>query len=488
MTISDLLKLPLRVARLLVNGWAQLQSLSEDVRRSFKSTDRLRDEIRDLRREVQDRLLQYHLQLGRFARALDGEAGTETRLSRLIPVDTGELEDLGWAAIGDGDAPPDPEGLEWDHLDGCSACRHPKRTVVSPWNKFILMEKAPDSTAVRYDYAVCHACGILYASRRPKGSRYRFLLEHFGEASGKRGGGAEIRNRVLNPYPLSDADRAELDRLAARGVFVSDHLGLSPKEYLSSLLGDRLDNSVHIDVIGTLVNPRNGRILEIRSRTGTILDGLKRAYGADVYAMPIWESQQYLLRKVYGIQTSDLIDFDNFRIPFDGLFDVIVCNHLFTHIVRPRDFFAELRRRLVPGGYIYLHHESDDIEIFEGKKSILANLNPLHMQTCDQRSLVRALAANGFETIFLKRHNYTHLCLARMGDTQMRPMDDRERDGRIEAYRRAFDRSVLAMDPHLRPRVAAEWPHVVERAVAAGIAEFDEGGNLRLVARPGKTE
>jgi len=345
------------------------------------------------------------------------------------------------------------------------------------------MDKAPDPSAVRYDYAVCHGCGVLYASRRPKGSRYRFLLEHFGEVTAKRGGAAEIPNRVLNPYPLSPADRATLDRLSKRGVFVSDHMGLSSKEYLVPLLRDRFDNSVHIDIIGTLVNPRNGRVLEIRSRTGAILDGLKRAYGAEVYAMPIWESQQYLLRSVYGIHTSELIDFEHFEIPFDGLFDVIVCNHMFTHVLSPRDFFAALRRRLTPGGYLYLHNEPDDAEFLQGQQSMLATLNPLHVQAFDQRSLVRALEANGFETVFLKGRNLSHLCLARAGEPGTRTMDDRERDSRIEAYCRAFDRAVLALGPHVRARAAAEWPGVVERAVAAGTAEFDDRGRLRLVAR-----
>ena len=43
---------------------------------------------------------------------------------------------------------------------------------------------------------------------------------------GNRGTG-EITYRLLNPYPLSDADREELRRLASHGVFVSDHLGLT---------------------------------------------------------------------------------------------------------------------------------------------------------------------------------------------------------------------------------------------------------------------
>jgi hypothetical protein len=42
---------------------------------------------------------------------------------------------------------------------------------------------------------------------------------------------------------------------------------------------------------------------------------------------------------------------------------------------------------------------------------------------------------------------------------------------------------VLGVDESLRPRVAGEWPAAVERAVAAGVADYDERGRLRLVSR-----
>ena len=59
--------------------------------------------------------------------------------------------------------------------------------------------------------------------------------------------------------------------------------------------------------------------------------------------MPIWESQQFVLREVYGIDTSATIDFDRFAIPFDGEFDLVICNHMITHAVRVSDFLATIR-------------------------------------------------------------------------------------------------------------------------------------------------
>jgi SAM-dependent methyltransferase len=448
----------------------------------------LQEEVREMRREMQARMLQYNHQLGRMARAASVDESAERRLSgRAIPVDAPEHEPAVWETIGDEGPFPDPDGREWLVLDACPVCGGVERTLVNPWNKFILIPKAPDQTSARYDYSVCHACGVLYATRRPVGGRYQFLLEHFGEVVAKRGsrGTGAITNRLLNPYPLSDADRDELRRLAAHGVFVSDHLGLTGKQYLAPLLRDRFENCVHTDIIASLIEPRNARVVEVRSRAGTILDGLRRAWGATVFAMPIWESQQFLLRELFDIETSPLIDFEHFNIPFGGEFDLIICNHMFTHALRPREFFAELRRALKPGGHIYLYHDPDDAEFLAGNQSMFATLNPLHMQAFDQASLVRALAANGFETMFIKGRNLHHLVLARLASSTpvMTPMTGKQRDVRIDAYRQAFDRAVLGVDEALRPRVAAEWPAAVERAVAAGVADYDERGRLRLVAR-----
>lgn len=444
----------------------------------------VRGDFEQLRQEVNDRLVQHTLVVTRAARALESapDQAAAVRLSaRTVPVtvEPGDAERLAWSRVGADTNAPDPEGREWMTLDRCPACHGEARTVVNPWNKLLLLDAAPDAGAIRYDYAVCHACGLCYATRRPFGERYRFLTAHFGDVIEK-----EIKSPVLNPYPLTDDDRAQLRRLAAPGAFVSDHLGLSSSEFLPQLLKDRFENSIHTDVIGSLLAPRGARVVEVRSRTGTILDGLRRAWDADVRAMPIWESQQFLLREVYGIETSALIDYDRFSIPFDGAFDLIILNHMVTHAIRLDEFFAELRRKLKPGGHIYVHNEPEDNEFLAGNQSMLATLNPLHLQTFDPPSLVRVLASQGFETVFMKhQRNRKLFCLARLSGAVLTPMTDAQRDARIAAYRNAFDRAVLTLDPPLRARVAAEWPAVVEHAIVTGAAEFDGRGQLRVVAR-----
>jgi len=498
---------------LVLHGPAEIQRIAEQTRRGSKAAATtatttsaiskhaakvtrdvraLRDEMRELRNEVRERLQQYNLLLGRLAKVVtsapgDGDAAPHkdaVRLSaRSIPFTIDErIAAPSWATVG-GQQHPDPEGREWLSLEACPLCGDTRKTIVNEWNKLVTMAKAPDSESARYDYAICHACGVGYATRRPFGERYRFLLANFGEVTNKHDGAAEFTNPLLNPYPLTDTDREVLARRAARGVFVSEHLGLRSAEYLEGLLKDRLENSPHLDLIGALVAPRKPRVLEIRPRTGMISEGLRRLFDADVHAMPIWESQQFLLKQVYGIDSFGLIDYDNFVIADDGPFDLIVCNHMLTHAVRPERFFSEVRRTLKPGGHVYFYNEPDDAEFLSHNQSMIAALNPLHMQTFDLNSFVRCLAANGLEVLFHRRRRLSHISLARHSSPAMKPMGSAERESRIGAYRRARDRSILALRGDVRARFADEWSKIVERGVAGGLVEFDAEGVLRLVGR-----
>ena len=264
-----------------------------------KQLQAVQDESRTLREELHERLLQYSLQLGRLSRTRSGESETPRLAARSVPLAVDDRQTREWEAV-DG-PPPDPAGREWLTLDACPACGHAQRTIVNPFNKLVLLKSAPDATAARYDYGLCHACGIVYATRRPFGGRYRHLLEHFGEVTGK--GGGTIKNPLLNPLPLTTEDQEQLTRMAKRGVWVSDHLRVPKGEYLEGLIKDRFENSVHLDLLASLVAPKGGRVLEIRPRTGTISDGLRRLFGAEVFTLPIWESQRFLLKAVYGIDS-----------------------------------------------------------------------------------------------------------------------------------------------------------------------------------------
>ena len=435
-----------------------------------RDTAALREGVAALRQETHDRLLQYHMQLGRLSALLDGrtDASDYKTLGGRFPVhlETGVPE----PSIALEPAAPD----DWLTLARCPACDTAERTIVCEWNTLAILDTAPDTRSSVYNYAICHGCGLLFATERPTGRRYGYLMEHFEDVIHK-----DSSSPLLNPYPLSEDDRVRYRRLIARGVFVSSHEG---GESLEGVFKDRLANAAHLEVLGSLLDLRGARVLEVRSRAGTILAGLKRLYGAEVYAMPIFESQQLILRELYNIPTGDLIDFENFSIPFEGTFDLIVCNHMVTHAVRLDRFLETVRASLRPGGHLYLYNEIDDSDFLDHVKSMIVTMNPLHLQAADRRSLIRALGARGFAPVFVKGHQRRPLYLAqRVEQPQWTPIDAVERERRIARYQQARDRAVLRTPAAVRNRFANVWTATVERAVASGVAVFDDTGAVKIV-------
>ena len=370
------------------------------------------------------------------------------------------------------------------HIDGCPVCGATEATPVCRYNKFITYEQIPDAACMRYDYSLCHECGIVYATRRPSGERYDWLLEHFEETIGRTALGEQRSGKLtLSSYALTDDLREQLKRLASRGVFVSDHSGISRKDFLPALLVDRLANSVHVEILGSLIPLERARVLEIRSRLGGISAALKRLYDADCSALTLFENQQYLIQEVYRIPARCPIDFDEFSIPFEGQFDLIVAKHMFTHAVHPRDFLATVRAHLRPGGHLYLYSEFVEAEFLQETHSMFNTMNPFHMQTFNTASAVRALEANGFRMVFCTMVDGHLAGLAKMMDevpSDWQRMTDDERKRRGQRYRVASDLAVLQVPEHVRGRVADQWDGALKRSLANGTAEVLKNGRIKV--------
>jgi len=391
------------------------------------------------------------------------------------------------------DAPCPPQPIL--SLDSCPVCGGAEFTRVSRYNRFVLFDRVPDAAAPVYNYSLCHACGVVFAQRRPAGDRYRWLLERFEESLGRaEPGAAQTGKFVLRSWALRDDEREQLRQMVAKGVFVSAHSGLKEKEYLPSLLSDRLASSMHAEILGSLLPLRAPRVLEVRSRLGSISAILQRLYGADCSVMTLFESQRFIVSQTYGFPAACPIDFDRFEIPFDGRFDLIVSNHMLTHTVRPREFLATVRERLTPGGYLYIYQEPMEGEFLDRGKSMFNTLNPFHLQTFNQPSGVRALEANGFKVLFCSVRDDLFVGLAQAVEhptDDWERMSDRERARRRSDYRLANDTAILRVPEHLRAPFAAEWDTVVERALSAGIARRVKDGSIRVnrvddASRPGE--
>ena len=393
---------------------------------------------------------------------------------------SGDEEVLTYDASSDSPCPPGPILT----LEQCPVCGGAESTRVSRYNRFVLFDRTPDKASAIYNYALCHACGVVYAERRPAAGRYRWLLERFEETLGRTEIGAPRPGKfALSSSSLTDDAREELRRMAANGVFVSGHSGITRKDYLPSLMNDRLASSMHVEILGSLLTLKAPTVLEIRSRLGSISAMLRRLYGATCSAMTIFENQRFLIEEVYGFPAACPIDFDDFSIPFDGRFDLIISNHMLTHSVRPKEFLASVRNRLTPGGHVYLYQEPMEGEFLDRGKSMFNTLNPFHLQTFNQASAVRALEANGFQVIFCTVRDDLFLALAQAVDSpgdDWERMGDSERSRRRSAYRVANDAAILRVPEHLRAPFAKDWDAVVERALAGGIATRSKDGRIRV--------
>jgi hypothetical protein len=369
---------------------------------------------------------------------------------------------------------------EWMVLAACPACGSAAGgPVVCEYNRFLVHGNPPDPDFHIYNYTLCRHCGIVYAARRPRGERYRRLLHTFTESLGRA---TQSGNLLLNPKPLSEEDRRELDRRAARGVFVSEHAGVERREFLPSLQRDRLAMAPHVELLGSLLPLKEARVVEVRSRTGALLAALRRLYGADVMAVPIFESQQHVLRQVYDIPADALIDFERFALPYDGRFELIIANHMVTHALHPLAMLRELRTHMEAGDHLYLYNEPDEMECLDLKQSMFKILNPFHMQTFDAASLLRLLARAGFEPIHLCHTDAVYLqCLARAIDPiEPLPLPASEYNRRVSAYAHARDIAILQAPPHARDAFGAEREAALERASVAGLIDVDERGRLRF--------
>ncbi len=376
-------------------------------------------------------------------------------------------------------------------LDACPVCGHAAWTDVCEYNKLLLLERGPDPGARVYDYAVCHACGMLFARRRPVGQRYRELLERFEVSLGRVGEQEAVKvGGALSSARLTPEAAEALRRGAARGVFVSDHTARNG-DYVAQLLRDRMACSVHIDLLTSLLSLDRPRVLEIRPRFGAIGGGLKRLCGAEVYGLPLFEAQQLLNREAYGHTVDHLLDYDHFSIPYGGSFDLIVANHMLTHAIRPAEFLRRAHERLKPGGHLYLYNEPNDAEFLDHHESMFKVLNPFHFQAFDREALQRALCRHGFEITFVRADPGGFIVLATRSEGRdlFVPMPEADREARIQRYRMARDLAILRLPPRLRTLMAGEWEQVVERACLAGVATLTPEGHLRIrrEADPRKT-
>lgn len=440
--------------------------------------------VLDRQQHLEQRLEGLTQEQQRLRRVVAGEELTDDDRTREpfrgpLPATVEPVPESSWV-----DAASDCPQKPIERLAACPVCGETARTAVCHYNKMITMATVPDADAATYDYALCHRCGVVYATRRPTGARFAWLLEHFEESLGRAQMGVRRGGKLtLSSYELDDAAKAQLRAMAAHGVFVSEHKGLTPKDFLWQLQADRFSNSRHVELLGSLLPLKAPRVLEIRSRLGSISEGLRRLYGASVAAMAMFPNQRFLIQEVYGIRADAPLDFDRFTVPYEPPFDLIIANHMLTHSLRPGEFLAAVRDALAPGGHVYFFNEPLEDEFLRDEKSMFNTLNAFHLQTFNRDSFVRAVRMSGFEVVHVGREAHSLFCLARKADgpVAVEPMSEDELRQRRVAYRKAYDISIVLLPEHARPRFADVWEKTLDRVKDRGLVAEDSRGRLRVM-------
>ena len=133
----------------------------------------------------------------------------------------------------------------------CACCGSAEFTQVSEFNRFLTTAQPPDAAASRYDYSLCHRCGVVFARVRPVGPRFQTLLERFEDTlgrPGKQGTGLDL----LGSRRLTPDETARIREAAGRGVFASAN-GPGGPPGLPAVLRDRLAVSAHVEILGSLL-------------------------------------------------------------------------------------------------------------------------------------------------------------------------------------------------------------------------------------------
>ena len=359
-------------------------------------------------------------------------------------------------------------------VDTCPACQMSERTIVMKHNGLVLLDYMRHSPLCRYDYALCHCCGLVYASKRPEGEELDFLYSRFDEFLGR----TQRRAGALSP-----AEEADIRRRARGGWLVSEEDQPATDTWLPEALGKRLTSSYHVNIIAALTPLQGARILELRSTTGFMLDIFRKHHGAaEVFAMPMTPRDQLIIQELNPMPSA-LIDFDTLEIPFDGQFDLILARHMCTHMLDLGRLWQFFRERLRPGGRVYLYLENDDASMYARKKNLLGEMKCFHFQNFDLPGLARALRYHQLEPEFI-RHPFglkssEMLCMARFDPTvRGTPISAQALAERAEMYERWRTLSVLASPDAVRALYEPEMPDMIERAVAGGYVRIEKNGKL----------
>ncbi|MBI5220782.1 MAG: methyltransferase domain-containing protein [Candidatus Liptonbacteria bacterium] len=148
------------------------------------------------------------------------------------------------------------------------------------------------------------------------------------------------------------------------------------------------------------------RVLDVGCSTGDLLLHLKSKFlsvaGVDISETAVMQAQER------GISNTQITDIEHETLPFpDNTFHLVFCLEIFEHLFTIEQVVSEIKRVLVPGGYLFVSVPNDVLN-WRRRAQILFGRIPFeieppiggsHIRHFSATSLARSLATLGLETV-----------------------------------------------------------------------------------------
>lgn len=363
-------------------------------------------------------------------------------------------------------------------LRACMICGEAERTIVCEYNRLIFIESMLQHDLARYDYALCHGCGIVYATRRPQNGEYEFIYENFNEFLLRNPNPESLNSAVLNPVVKESIDRDFVPWQELNNA-------LEGKSEIRGILSRQLELALsYMPHLEPYIDLKGKKLLHIRAKSGTLADYLRATHGtSSADLITLFPAHKYLAEKNEGVRAECVLDYENFRIPFDVKYDLIVENHIFIHMLDANETFGMFLSHLQDDGCLFLENELADDRLFEKRKNLFAELRPFHFQQFDLATVKRMLGRYGFRGLSVgsdpddkssillglaKREGEGGSC-ERIGEEDLQQ--------RLDMYRQWRDESILSLPKSISQVLFAdELGAVWERVRASGRLSPDAKG------------
>lgn len=167
------------------------------------------------------------------------------------------------------------------------------------YNRLLAVDWMWQNELARYDYALCHRCGIVYATRRPDYEKYEFLYEHFNEFL-KRADDVNIftYQGALTPDHIDERQTALIPWWELRNTTVPEN-----DRVVGPLRWEFEDTLNELPVLMRHADLSGKKVLQIRAKGGNFADLLKRLFGvAEVDVITLFPVCEYIIEKAYGLR------------------------------------------------------------------------------------------------------------------------------------------------------------------------------------------